>query len=270
MDILKSLICLLLILFSSKALPLNPINSVATAKNRCLPAHDNANQGKNLFHEWFLSWEQMKPLFDSSYHSPNRLPDRTYYDPIEKVFILPFPYSISQNTEKIKLTENFIINVILHIQNALNQHYADYINFSDMGHSHFLIPQDYYKKEIQSISSHNGAEQYEKMLAFEETKFIYHTAEQLKLVEEDLSLPQDLYLRHRYLTRNIIGKNDQSGELTVVQVENLKKEYNTVRRLDGHRWWSGGFYISSHHQGCFPYKKGANTYYFDISLKRNF
>ena len=74
----------------------------------------------------------------------------------------------------------------------------------------------------------------------------------------------DDHLKHRYLTRNIIGNNKQVQSLEVVQVDNLKKTYNTVRSLENYKWWGSGYSIRSNKKACFPYRKAGKTYYFDI------
>ena len=210
---------------------------------------------------------QLHTLSESSYTSPHRMYKRAYYDSAERAFVLPFKKY--EAIQIIKLTNNFIFNVIFHIEAALENNYADYINFSDMGHSHFLVPKAYYEKEISPMATQNMAEQIEKILSFEETKFLYHTAEQLQIVQradDQIILPDDEYLKHRYLTRNIIGDNKRSKKLEIVQVKDLKKEYNTVRDVEGYQWLGFIYFIHANHKGCFPFKKDGNIQYFDINL----
>ena len=271
MDFLKAVIFLNIILCSTEALsdlPVSLDNALTQAKTRCLPeTNNNTSSKKLLFTNWFLDWEQMDLLFNESYRSPQRLSHKTYYNPTEDTFIMPFFNHLDQHNQGIRLTNNFIANIILHIETALENHYADYINFSDLGHSHLLIPQGYYRT-ILPLSKTNRRQYYEKTLAYRETKFLYHTAEQLQMIDQrdPIKLPDDRYLRHRYLTRNIIGNNNLSTKLTVVQVKDLTKDFNTVRSIEKYISLVNGHYISSHKDGCFPYKKEHDTYYFDINF----
>ena len=98
-----------------------------------------------------------------------------------------------------------------------------------MGHSHLLIPKDYYKKHFTKYTSFH--DRYKKAFNSKKTLLLYHTAEQvdLKVTREGLNykLPEDEYLRHRYLTRNLIGYLDGSNKLELVQVHDLNTQYNT-------------------------------------------
>ena len=242
---------------------------IAIAKNRCLPAQANNNTSSenNFFKTWFLDFDQMTLLSNESYRAPRNMSHKTYYNLADETFIMPYSGYLDQH-KGIRLTNNFIISVIFHIEAALENNYTDYINFSDMGHSHFLIPEAYFESKIMPIQ--NMAEKYEKILSFEETKFFYHTAEQLQMVEminDQIIWPNNDYLKHRYLTRNIIGDNKQTKKLEVVSVEHLEKQYNTVSNVEGYRWWGSGYYINANLNGCFPFKKAGNVYYFDIQLK---
>lgn len=261
-----------LVLFSTEVLSSNKQSYskflIDTAKSRCLPSLSKRDIPSMRFSisSWLMNLDKMRLVYENDYWKSSRLPDRVYYSEEEDVFILPF-LGYDKN-HKIKLTENFIINVIFHIETALEKKYADYIHFSDMGHSHLLIPKDYYEKEIRG--SKEFSKIYEKLFSFEGTKFLYHTAEQLSLVNREKGefvLPEDEHLKHRYLTRNIIGDNKQTRNLGVVQVKDLKKEYNTVRKFSGYEWRGSSYYIKAHHQGCFPFKQDGKTHYFDINFE---
>ena len=241
--------------------------AIETAKHRCFPT--KTKQESLVFSfgpNWFISLDEIKKLFEIEYETSHKLSTRVYYELEQDIFFLP---QIDPSYPLIPLTENFIINVMMHIEMALEQKYADYIHFADMGHSHVFIPIKYYEQEIINTAN---SEIYNKILNHKESKFIYHTAERLKMIKdrvqgEQITFLDDNYLKHRYLTRNIIGNNKQVQSLEVVQVDNLKETYNTVRSLENYKWWGSGYSIRSNKKACFPYKKAGKTYYFDISFE---
>ncbi|MGI9549533.1 MAG: hypothetical protein ACR2M7_06145 [Bdellovibrionales bacterium] len=218
---------------------------------------------------WGLSLFDIKKNFQYLYQSSKRLSNPMYYDPTDDLFKIYYTH----NNANIIVTENFIKNTILHIQTALKKSYADFINFADMGHSHFLIPKSYYNSHIKDTPINETHVIYTKIIRNKNTKVLYHTAEQLKMsiknqgnTNQDIQLLKDSYLQYRYFNRNIIGDNKLSGRLKVVQVEDPLKKYNTVIGVKGYRWWGNGNTIHSHRDACIPYKHEKQTYYFDINF----
>jgi hypothetical protein len=50
-------------------------------------------------------------------------------------------------------------------------------------------------------------------------------------------------------------------------LHNEQHNQNTASNYDdGYRYWGGGFYISAHSNGCFPFKHNGKTYFFDLNL----
>ena len=221
---------------------------------------------------WNLGLNKLISLSKKLYHSDKTLYDRIYYNSDEKSFKLPV--RLSENKVKnIDISESFILKLISHIETALEKNYAEEINYADMGHSHFLIPKDYFKK----ISTKNQEDIYKNIFASPETLFVYHTAEQLdtevKKIDGTYHLPEDDYLKHRYLTRNLIGYNNNSKQLDVIPMRDLTS-YNTFgisnikfSKYSEYEWYGAGYYMSANHQGCFPFKKEGDLFYFDISLE---
>ena len=276
---IKSLVLLVFLLYSGLSYSniLDPnwkSDYIELAKSRCAQFKTNKiNYITAQDHKWGLSFTDLFNLSRKLYRSKKQLFDKVYYDPRRQSFILPVreDQNLIQN---VKLPESFIYNLILHIETALEKNYADEINFSDMGHSHFLIPKSGYKKNTEGVSR---ASHYENILKSKETLFVYHTAEQLDMKVKKrnglFTLPKDKYLRHRYLTRNLIAYNDGSRKLDCVQVNNLETEYNTFRnngqhpKYSNYEWHGAGYFMHANHQGCFPFKKEGAFYYFDISLE---
>ncbi len=251
--------------------------AIKIAKIRCSKSSSKDLSVNFKDFKWYSSLLEIKTRFYRLYETPKRLINHMYYDPTygeRGAFKIPPGKTISKG---ITVTENFIKNTILHIEAALKKNYADYINLSDMGHSHFLIPSNYYNSYINHLPMHLA---YEKIMAYEKTKSLYHTAEQLnvKVIDNDnedsssskskkIVLIDDPYLKYRYFNRNIIGDNELSGLLQVVKVKDPLKEHNTVRSLKNHRWWGNGIDIHSNKKSCIPYtNKDGKTYYFDINL----
>lgn len=200
------------------------------------------------------------------YRLPERLGRRAFFDSSQGKFKLLLGLAHDQ---LITIPDAFLKNVSLHIEEALHKKYADFISFTDMGHAHFFIPKPFFEREIKKIKIRNLHRAYEKMLEHEHTKFIYHTAEQIKLIERvagKIKLPKNPHLKHRYLTRNVVASNTPGKELKVLKVKNLEHRYNTVNSLPGHVFWSNGYYVESNQNACFPYKKGNETLYFDLGF----
>ena len=274
--VVRTLIFIIFLLYSSLSYSnildkkFNINDSIEIAKNRCSGLKNNSSYLTLKDFKWNLHINKLIKLSKKLYQSDKRLLDRVYYDSTQKNFVLPVRM-LDDTVKNIKLSENFIHNLISHVEMALGNHYVDEINFTDMGHSHFLIPKDYYDKQIALIKDHSVV--YERIFNLEEILFVYHTAEQLDMEVEKINgkyhLPADDYLRHRYLTRNIIGYNDGSNKLEVAQVENLGTEYNTVGTPDHNKyhWWGAGYYMHASYKGCFPFKKEGQVYYFDMSLQ---
>ena len=247
-----------------------PDNYLQIAKKRCANYKTKKSYVNTQSYKWHISLKDLFILSNKLYDSHKTLFNSVYYDIQEKSFMLPL-----KNYQSIKLSETVISSLIAHIEIALENNYADEINFSDMGHSHFLIPKDYYKKHFTKYTSFH--DRYKKAFNSKKTLLLYHTAEQvdLKVTREGLNykLPEDEYLRHRYLTRNLIGYLDGSNKLELVQVHDLNTQYNTFGARDlekskykDYEWFSSGHYMYANHQACFPFKKEGVLYYFDISI----
>ena len=216
---------------------------------------------------WKISLADAKTLFLDLYEKPERLGGRAFFDPDRNQFFLPFNQSEKQKL--IPLTENFLTNLIFHIEEALDKKYADIISFMDMGHSHFFLPKALFEERIKKVPVDAIWTLYEEMLAHKDVRFFYHTAEQFKTAErtsEGIFVTESSYLKHRYETRNVLGDNKPSGKLEIIQMEDMKNTFNTRNNLPGYIFWGAGYYMESNKNGCFPYKKGEDVFYFDLSL----
>ena len=211
---------------------------------------------------WGMKLEDIKAKQTEVYEKGLRLKERAYSEN-GKVY-LPFtPYGAEE--QKILLSERFIKSVIGHIENGLKRNYVDAIIFPDMGHSHLFVDLDFYNKVVKDIPVKEGHKRYELMLNHPETRFLYHTAEQLEM-KVDGKLVEDRHVQWRFFTRNLVGHNKNDGKIELLHNEGHK--FNTARDYDeGFRYWGAGFNISATKNGCFAYTHKGQTFYFDLSLK---
>lgn len=206
---------------------------------------------------WGVTLAEIKEKEELIYLSGKRLKERAYTRD-GKIY-----FSVEDDEAEISL--HFIEGLIKQVENAFEQKYVDALIFPDMGHSHFFIPMDIYNKDIKPIK--NRKLRYEKMYSMPELKILYHTAEQLKMVDENKILINDDELIWRYNTRNIVG--DLNGSPLEVIV-NDKSPFNTAHDYGAegeYRYWGAGFNISGSIDGCFSYRRNGKDFYFDISLK---
>ena len=209
---------------------------------------------------WDYTFEKMMKTFDEIYESPKTLPARGYWDPAHKKFFLPY---LIERGGPVELPILFIESIVRHIETAFAHKYIDAVFFPDMGHSHFLVPIDIWSKKYDLYPVSRFSQMYSDMMADPNLKILYHTAEQLSLVDGDKKVLNDPHIQWRFRTRNIVGFNDGRRDLLVLQ--NPNSEVNTVGEYPEH-FWLGGFNISSHKNGCFGYRKGDQILRFDISL----
>lgn len=233
----------------------------------CIPQRDGEPVVRNSDFSWGLSREDILAKQQEIYSSGKRLQKRAYYDADKKVFKAPVQ-TFGDSRKEMVLPERILKSVRAHIEKSLKREYVDAIIFPDMGHSHYFIPQEFYDREIAPIPSSQKALKYEKILAHEGLKILYHTAEQLKMVKEvdgKKKLIEDRVTQWRFYTRNLIGDNKMQGHMEFVH--NEEHSHNTARSYEeGHKYWGGGFYISASEKGCFVYKHKGETYYFDMNF----
>ena len=212
---------------------------------------------------WGMTLEEIKNKESDVYERGLRLNGRAFVKDGE--VYLPHSTYGSKEPKLIKLSERFIKSVTSHVENALKRNYVDALIFPDMGHSHLFIDQKFYDEVLSDIPVKEQHKRYELMLSHPKTKFLYHTAEQLKMLDEGNELLPNRHLQWRFFTRNIVGDNNQ-GKLELVH--NESHSHNTAHNYEeGYRYWGAGFNISATKKGCFSYQRDGKTYYFDLSLK---
>jgi hypothetical protein len=230
-------------------------------RERCAPDPD-APPLRFSDYRWGLSFEEMEELYWELYSSGKRLPERAYHD--EKRDLLVLPITSSWGGEVI-LAPRLVKSVRAHIEKALERNYVDFVFFPDMGHSHFFIPRDHWEARYAGRPVSAFGQMYTELFDDPELKVLYHTAEQLEVMDEDRRLLPDRHLQWRFYTRNPVGDNRGAGALELHH--DPTHSHNTVRDYEGHRYHGGGFYLSAGDSGCFPFTHQGVTHYFDLTMQ---
>lgn len=231
-------------------------------RSQCVPERDS-----DLFLHWEdfgsdYSRETLLAHSETIYASERRLRYRAFFDEASGDFRIPWA---KEPGRSLFLPENFIKSVTRHIEMALERQYVDAVNFADMGHNHFNIPEERFLEHYAKIEDFGLV--YEQYLADPTMLMAYHTAERLKMAERDerrrVIVSNDRYYGWRYYTRNLVGENSPEPKLDIY----LEKEFifNTIKAIEGYHW-AAGVLISANKNGCFPYSYKGKTFYFDISL----
>jgi hypothetical protein len=228
---------------------------------RCAPAAaDEPVIYAEDFH-WKMLREVMQATWENMYDSPKRLQKRAYFDEKRNAYVLPYN---AFNGGDVILSKRLIESVRRHIEEALRLGYIQNVFFPDMGHSHLFIPNHLWESKYSGFEVARNNEFYTQLFADPELKVLYHTAEQLKFLDDNSEPLPDRYSLWRFHTRNPVGDNKASGRLEIHH--NFASKANTVGEYPGHRYYGAGFNLSASSKGCFPYTHQGKTYYFDLSL----
>lgn len=231
---------------------------------RCTAPDTNEPVLRHGDFKWYYTKEEMDERFSEIYDSGKRLLDRARWNEESNRYELV--YVSSKFRKPVPINSRFIDGVRNHIERALQLGYARHVFFPDMGHAHMLIANPYYEEVISDIPVSQLHEVYVGALAHPETRFLYHTAEQLNMLDKQHHLLPDKYLGWRFYTRNLVARNNTNGTLDIHR--NLESIANTVCQVKSpHRYWSAGFHISASKDGCFSYQHDDETFRFDISLR---
>lgn len=238
--------------------------SLSFASDRCTPQEVDQDILVEQDFPWNQTLEDLKKNGEEFYKSNKRLNNRAYKNQ-KGQFVIPL--KVSSGIKDVKITPLFIKSVTLHVEEAFKRTYIDALHFGDMGHSHFFVPQKYYDEVLDQIPVANFDLLYEKMLSHKELRILYHTAEQLIMRTPEGELHPDRHVQWRFFTRNLVGDNMGLGRMELLHKADHK--YNTADHesySSGYRYWGGGFYISAHEKGCFPFNLNGKTMYFDLNL----
>jgi hypothetical protein len=155
----------------------------------------------------------------------------------------------------INLPEHLIQSVIKHIQLAIDNGYAQFPFFPDMGHGHLHLPPGSPGSERNGRMPHEflSDEFNDPNLAL-----LYHSAEAYDLTHsssEDWS--------HIWLHRNFVGRMDKDGPLEVLQ--GPLQGMNTLGSIPGMVKGST-IYFSASRQGCIPFEFQGESLFLDFSM----
>jgi len=236
-------------------------DKITIAKERCTPK--TATEGvlyKNAFLGFNRSVADLDDMYQRIYNSSDRLVNRVGFFEDEEAFVSKDTFT--STGDRVIFPESLITAVTLQVENSLRLNYVKYVFFPDMGHSHLFIPQDYYEKEV--LPAQGLYPSLEAAFKSENLKLLYHTAEQLRMIDDNKVVLKDRYLQWRFYTRNPVG--DMNGNIEILTDFDDKGGHNTVRDLENHRYYAG-FNISANKNGCFPFQdKFGEIQYFDLSI----
>jgi hypothetical protein len=210
--------------------------------------------------KWGYTLVQMLEKFVEIYQSEKRLKMRAYWSDEKKALV--FPYR-SSNGGDIVVPLSFAEKIAGHIESGYKHKIVDAVFFPDMGHSHLFIPLDRWHMIYEPTPISEISRFYEGVFQDPKVKFLYHTAEQLKMLEDN-QLVQDERVRFRHQTRNLVGSMDGTG--TVNWISNPESPANTARELPGHYYYGAGFNLSANKKGCFSALVKGREIKFDISM----
>jgi hypothetical protein len=233
------------------------------SKKRCAPPTADEPLVYNSDFKWHYTLEQMAQRFDEIYNSGKRLDARAFYDSKSDQFFLV--HRGFNSTNLVKIGPQFIKSVTRHIEVSLENKYAEFIFFPDMGHSHLYFENTHWGKDYVTIPDYEEYyKHYEKMLNDPKMRALYHTAEQLGMKDKQTGKFYSDHYEFRFWHRNPVGDNTVPNTMAIYTAP--QHVANSVGEIDGHHSWSAGYNISSSKDGCFAYKQDGKILYFDISL----
>ncbi len=230
--------------------------------DRCAkPGDDDPVLYSDAF-EWGYTLEGMAKAFEETYERPDRLQGRAWYDDSRDSLVAPITDSWGG---EVLIPSRLIDSVRRHIEGALARGYVDFVFFPDMGHSHLFLPQEIWDAEYAGYEVSDTGVRYGDLFDDPALKVLYHTAEQLKMLDEDDQILSDRHVQWRFFTRNLVGDNAGLGGLELLHAPEEKA--NTSRELKGYRYHGAGFSISANQAGCFAYTHDGVTRFFDLSME---
>lgn len=189
------------------------------------------------------------------YNSPKRLPDYFIYDESLKSLVYR-----SKNKSDIKVPLSFVNKISEHLKRVLKMNLAKSINLSDLGHGHFLIPEEV-AKELKDLNL-GYEDSHEFVINHPKLKILYHAAERLQKLDDDFNPVTNLESRYFISVRNIIG-DFSTGE--VVTLPDDGTPYNTQRKIEGYTsYWTINF--SWNKNACFKVETKQDSFFIDFTF----
>lgn len=232
-----------------------------TLDTRCAPQTPAEPVLTNADFRWDYTLPQLISRFGEILAGDKRLAKRAHFDEARGAYV--FPYESARGGDVV-LPARFIESVRRHVEEAMRLEYVDGIFFPDMGHSHFLIRNDAWARYSRDYPVSAISRFYEKLFDDPDVLVVYHTAEQLKMREDDGRLVDDRRTQWRLFSRNLVGDNRGEGRLELRQEPSSR--VNTLNGLDGYFWYGAGFNISANKDGCFGARVRGGILRYDLSL----
>ncbi len=230
-------------------------------RERCTPPDEDEEVVYSNDFRWGYTLEEMGEKFDEMYASGKRLHNRAYYDAEADRFVLPGTESWGGD---VTLPTRLVENVTLHIEHGLERGYVDYVFFPDMGHAHLFIPIERWEEVYEGTPVSEFSRRYEAMFDDPELMILYHTAEQLQMLDDDDRVLDDRRVQWRFHTRNLVGDNNYERRIELLT--EFESNANTAHDLPGHNYYGAGFNITATADGCFPFEQDGELRWYDISL----
>lgn len=210
-----------------------------------------------------FSLQNLKAFFHEFYNEGRRAKNRVYFNPSLNSYVTNSELVVKETA----IDEKFIGAIQTHVETALKNKWAQFVFFSDMGHGHIYYPSNKILPPLTANVSDRQA-RLTQVLSDPSTQIVYHTSEELDLTgARDPQNKDHDFLQHLFLSRNILGTFAQKASAQVIDNPHRTEMVNTVRGLDGYsELQEMVIYIRANKNGCFPYKKDNQTFYFDIQI----
>lgn len=260
---MKSLIFVIISLMSLSAFAEPSGFDLELSKKRCAAPTADEPIVYNSDFRWNYTLPEMAQRFEEIYNSGKRLDARAFYSKEDDQFYLT--HRGFNTVNRVKINELFIRSVTRHIEVSLQNKYAEFIFFPDMGHSHLYFEETHWQAAYPVIpETPEFYTHYEEMLNDPKMRALYHTAEQLAMKDKQTGKFYDEHSEFRFWHRNPVGDNTIPDAMAIYT--DPKHIANSVGEIHGHHSWSAGYNISSSKNGCFAYRHNGKILFFDISL----
>lgn len=197
-----------------------------------------------------------KAQYENLYRSGKRIQDRAFWSEAHDSYV------IARKNGLIRVDASFIRHLSEQMAVALDNGYADFLFYPDMGHVH-LYASHADARELDAIADENA--RFEAMLRMPTLITLFHTAELLRLRLGDWfdgPLVDDPWLRWRYYSRNFLAENQDGKTPQVIFAKDPR--YNTVRSIEGFSM-RNSLYFSGSQDGCFAVTTKQGVLYFDLA-----
>lgn len=154
-----------------------------------------------------------------------------------------------------------IAGIIKQMEDILDNGFAEWVNYLDMGHAHPSIR----KSKMDQLNEDLGDEIYqEEIFAQNDLILLYHLAEKIDFYQGQQTIPS--HRRDRFLSRNVLGKPMLEDFVQVVVAKDNPN--NTYGFPQDHPYMKLGetIYFHGNKNGCFQLRTRNGPINFDMTL----